>query len=244
MSYIILILYIGAALFFAVDAVRTGQPLFWLFILFIFPLLGSLVYFFAVYYPNSTLKSKVRKTFKSLNPTNELKKATDDFDFTPSVQNQMNLALALFETGAFEDAAINYEACLKGAFANDTEILFCAARSFLGCGRYAKAIEHLENIRGHDAKFRPEQVGLLMARALAKDGRKEEAVAEFETATSQFGSFESYVEYAIWAYESADSARAARLEDRIEQITKKWNRYNHELNADIIKRLNAARSLG
>jgi hypothetical protein len=37
-------LHLLIALFFAVHAVRSGQQLFWLFILFSFPLLGSVVY--------------------------------------------------------------------------------------------------------------------------------------------------------------------------------------------------------
>ena len=39
------------ALYFAVHAIRTGQNLFWLMILFAFPLLGSIVYLFAIYLP-------------------------------------------------------------------------------------------------------------------------------------------------------------------------------------------------
>lgn len=40
-------LHIILALFFAIHAVRNGQPLFWLIILFSFPFLGSVVYFLA-----------------------------------------------------------------------------------------------------------------------------------------------------------------------------------------------------
>ena len=41
-------LHVLVALFFAVHAMRTHQQMTWLFVLFSFPLLGSLVYFFAV----------------------------------------------------------------------------------------------------------------------------------------------------------------------------------------------------
>ena len=40
--------HVIVALFFAVHAVRTHQNLYWLFILFSFPLLGSVAYFFAM----------------------------------------------------------------------------------------------------------------------------------------------------------------------------------------------------
>ena len=46
-------IHILIAVFFAIHVVRNGQQLYWLLILFMFPLLGSVVYFFAIYLPNS-----------------------------------------------------------------------------------------------------------------------------------------------------------------------------------------------
>jgi hypothetical protein len=40
-------LHVVIALICAIHAVRSGQPLYWLFVLFAFALLGSAVYFFA-----------------------------------------------------------------------------------------------------------------------------------------------------------------------------------------------------
>ena len=51
MPFLGLGLHILVALFFAVHAVRTGRQMYWLLILFSFPLLGSLVYFAAVFLP-------------------------------------------------------------------------------------------------------------------------------------------------------------------------------------------------
>ena len=44
-------LHILIAIFFAVHAIRRGRELYWVMLLFFFPLLGSLVYFFAIYLP-------------------------------------------------------------------------------------------------------------------------------------------------------------------------------------------------
>jgi hypothetical protein len=76
------------ALFFAVHAMRTRQQMYWLLILFSFPMLGSIVYFFGIYLPNSRLEHGARKTIaavaKSLNPERELREARAAFDFTPT----------------------------------------------------------------------------------------------------------------------------------------------------------------
>ena len=45
-------LHILIAIFFAIHAIRTGRELYWLVILFMFPLLGSIVYFAAVFLPS------------------------------------------------------------------------------------------------------------------------------------------------------------------------------------------------
>ena len=41
-------LHVVLAIICAIHVVRSGQPLYWLFILFSFPLLGSLVYFLVI----------------------------------------------------------------------------------------------------------------------------------------------------------------------------------------------------
>jgi hypothetical protein len=237
-------LHILVALFFAIHAIRNGQQMYWLLILFSFPLLGSIVYFFAIYLPNSRLEYGARKTVaavaRSLNPERELREARAAFEFTPSAQNQMRLAKAQLEGGAAGEAAINYEACLKGTLASDPEIKYCAARAFFECGRFADAMTHLEELRKRDINFRTEQVSLLIARCLAGRGLQNEAKSAFEETVARYATIEVKVEYAIWAAGVGDVATAQRLKADIDQTTQRWNRNTRELNRDLIRRLAAA----
>src|SRR5471032_3393468 len=163
-------IHILIAIFFAIHVVRNGQQLYWLLILFMFPLLGSVVYFVAIYLPSSGLQRGARKAVsvaaKTLDPGRELRDALAAFEYTPTAQNQMRLASALLETG------------LQGVFSSDLEIRYSAARAWLECGNGAKALPHLEFIRNKDLHFRPEQVAILTARALAGTGRNSEAKAD------------------------------------------------------------------
>lgn len=237
-------LHILVALFFAVHVIRSGQQIYWLLILFSFPLLGSIVYFVAIYLPDSRLEHGARKTVaavaRSLDPDRELREARAAFDFTPSAQNQMRLAKALLEAGAAGEAASNYEACLKGTLASDPEIKFCAARAFFECGRFAEAMTHLDDLRTRDANFRTEQISLLTARCLAGSGRQQEAKAAFEETVTRFASVEVKVEYAVWAAGTGDTATAQRLKADLDQTMQRWNRSTRELNRDLIRRLAAA----
>jgi len=244
MPFVGLGVHVLIALFFAVHAVRSGQSMYWLFILFAFPLLGSIVYFIVVFLPNSRLERGARKVVaaaaKAMDPTRELREARSAFEYTPTAGNQSRLAAALLGAGLPEEAAANYEACLKGPFASDPLIRFGAARSFLECRRYAQALSHLDAIRASDSEFRPEQVALLRARALADDGRRAEAKAEFDAALHRFGSFDVRAEYAIWAVKSGDTETATRLKAELDQTIKRWDRHTREHNADLVRRVAAA----
>ena len=102
MPFLGLGLHVLIALFFAVHAMRSGQQMYWLFVLFSFPLLGSIVYFLVIYLPNSRLDHGTRKVVaaaaKTLDPTRELRAAHAAFEYTPTAQNQMRLASALLES--------------------------------------------------------------------------------------------------------------------------------------------------
>jgi len=203
------------------------------------------VYFVVIYLPNSRIESGARRAVavaaRALDPTRELREARAAYDFTPTAQNQMRLAAALLESGAAAEAAANYEACLKGPFAADLEIKFGAARAHLESGNWERAVDYLQQIRTANVAFRAEPVHLLLARALAGAGRQEEAKAEFEAAQGRFASFEARAEFAIWAYAQGDAASASRLQAEIDEITHRWSRHNRELNAPLLRRLQAAR---
>jgi hypothetical protein len=240
-------LHILLALFCAVHVVRTGQQLYWLFILFAFPLLGSLVYFFVIYMPNSRLERGALKAVaaaaKAIDPTKQVRVARAEYEDTPTAQNQMRLAAALLEVGDSEEAARLYEGGLRGPFASDPDLRFGAARAFAESQRFAEALGHLEHLRSTRPDYRPDSVSLLLARCYAGTSRQSDARQEFERSVERFGTFEARAEYAIWALATGDASTAARLQSEIDKITSRWNAMNRELNEPVMRRLNAAHEL-
>jgi hypothetical protein len=237
-------LHVLVAVFFAVHAIRSRQQLVWLMILFLFPLLGSMAYFFGIYLPGSRREHGARKVAggaaKVPDPTRELREAHEAYAFTPTAQNQMRLASAQLAAGNPEAAAATYEECLHGAFAGDPDIRIGAARASLACGRYADALGHLTRLRRAAPDFRPEQASLLMARALAGAGRNDEARAEFDSAVSRHGSFEARAEFAIWAAGAREFQLAHRLQNELQSTMDRWDHHTHRMNLPLIRRLEAA----
>jgi len=135
MPFLGLGLHILIALFFAVHAVRTGRPIYWLFILFSFPLLGSLVYFLVEFLPETRLNRDVgmaaRTIAKSLNPGRELREARRAFDLSPTVQNRMRLAHALLAGARIPK---RYEHCELANFEFD-EVHKSIANATVPCSR-------------------------------------------------------------------------------------------------------------
>ena len=239
-------LYFALALFCAVHVVRSGQPLYWLMILFGFPILGSVVYLLAVYLPSSRLQRGARKVVSAaarvMDPQRDVRAARAAFEDTPTAQNQMQLAAALLATGDAPAAAQAYEQCLAGPFAGDAEIRFGAACAFVECERYADALRLLEPLQAEHPGHRAEPVALLTARALAGTGRHAEARAAFAAAEERFGTYEAKAEYAVWAYAVGERATSARLQAEADRIAARWNALARELNAPALRRLQAARA--
>ncbi|HEX4585893.1 MAG TPA: hypothetical protein VH183_13780 [Burkholderiaceae bacterium] len=241
-------LHVLIALFFAIHAVRTGRPIYWLFILFSFPLLGSLVYFIVEYLPGTRLQSNVgsaaRSLARSLDPGRELRQAQRAFDLSATVQNRMRLANALLATGAAAEAAQHFDACLQGPFVNDPEIRLGAARARLQNQQAAPALELLDALRQRNPEFRPEQVSLLTAQALAAAGRNEDSRAEFESALTRFDSVEVRANYAIWAARNGDLGTAQRMREELAKTERYWDRHTRSFHQDLFRSVDAALEAG
>jgi hypothetical protein len=236
------------ALFFAVHAVRGGRPIYWLFILFSFPLLGSLVYFLVEYLPGTRLDRQVgqaaRSFAKSLDPGRELRDARHAFDLSPTVQNRLRLGKALLAAGSAAEAISHFDTCLQGPFANDPEIRFFAASARLESRQAAAALDLLSGLRQSHADFRPESVSLQTAQALADLGRIDEARREFESALSRFDSVEVRARYAIWAAQSGDLATAQRLREELARVEKYWDRHTRTFHQALFRQVDAALGAG
>lgn len=239
-------LYVLFALLCAVHAVRSGQPLYWLLILFMFPFLGSLVYLFAVYLPNSRAQRSatraVSNVARAMDPGRDVREARAALDVSPTAQNQMRLAEALLDAGEAQEAARIFESTLSGPFANDPDMRFGAARAHVACERFAAALPHLTALQADRPSYRPDQVVLLLARSYAGTGRQAEAREAFETAVSRHASFEAHAEYLIWALNTGDDATAARLQTEIDRQVKLWNAGSRQLNEPVMRRLRAAQA--
>lgn len=232
------------AIYFAVHAVRTGRELYWLLILFSMPVIGSIVYFLAIYLPQTRLEHTIvkagSKVMRSLDPGRDLREAQQAFDLTPTAHNQTRLAAAMLAAGMNDQAVAQYRACLSGPFAGDPEIRFGAAQAHLANHDAAGAIDMLLALRSSHPAFREDQLGVVLARAYAAAGMHAQAGMEFAAAVERFNGIEARAEYALWALSRRDQAVADAQLRELNHSRKHMSKYTRSLHVDLFKRVDAA----
>jgi hypothetical protein len=245
MPFIGLGLHFLIALFFAIHALRNRRQMYWLLILFSFPLLGSLAYFIVEYLPASRLERRGRMAGraiqKSLDPGRDVREARSAFDLTPTAHNQMRLAAALLEAGESEEAVRHFDACLNGPFAGDPEVILGAARANAAHGQPAVAIALLAPLQSKHPNFRADEVGLELGRAYAAVGRQDDAGTEFEAVVERFGSIEARAELALWALANGKEAVAQRELKEVDHVRSHMAKHTIELHRELFRRLDTAR---
>ena len=246
MPYIGIGLHFIAAIYFAVHAIRSGQSLYWLLLLFSFPLLGSLVYFVAIYLPEVRHSRGARQVVHSakqfIDPGKGLRNARAELDRTPTVQNRVRLGMELLGSGQAEEARTLLEQAASSPLGDDPYILTGLARARLESGHAALAVETLEGLfaRHPDVRRKPEQT-LLYAQALA-DSNAPAARAAFERAVECGNDAAARCLYAEWLLaqpDAADREKSRSLFASVLDDARHWSRHARSHNAPWLERAKA-----
>lgn len=234
---IIAVVHLAFAIFFAVHAMRTGRPMYWLFILLAFPMLGSIVYFLAEYLPgmrNTRDGAKaIRTVHKLVNPGRELREATAEYDRTPTAYNQAQLARALIAEGRLAEGIEHLLQAASGPYATDRSFLKSLADALLRDQRFADACNTLERLFAAHPDEREGPCALMHAEALA-GARRPEARAAFEAIMARSGSIEAQSKYGSFLLDQGDKAGARAAFEAVLGDAKRGHRHSRELNHEWI----------
>ena len=233
------------AVCFAIHVIRSGQNMYWLWILFVFPFLGSVVYFFAIYLPRSRLeyamKQRGESLFKLLNPTKELKLAKKDYETTPSVKNLLRIGQAQMQLNQNAQASATLGECVKQSFGKDADVLLIAAQAKVKNNEPDGALQYLREVRTLNSKYKTAEVSLVAAHILSLTGQKEKAQEQYEYLIREFGGDITYkLKYAIWLADNGLWTRANELKADIEQHIKYWPKHARMLHKDYLKSMKTA----
>ena len=231
------LVHLAIAAFFGVHAIRSGQPMYWLFVLFAFPLLGSVVYAFAIYLPQLRYTRggmKAARTVQSfVDPHRELREASAEFDRTPTAYNRARLGAALLGKGEADEAIEHYRAAASGPYANDASFLEGLARAELAAGRPGDAAATFERLFVAHPQQQRGALAIAHAEALAGAG-SDRARAAFDAVVAQDASTEARYKYGAFLLSCGDDAGARRSFETVLLDAQRGHFHSRELNREWI----------
>lgn len=234
-------LHVLIAIYFAIHAVRSGQDRYWLFVLFAFPLLGSIVYAVAVWMPEQRYsrhaQALARGVDRVLDPGRAVREAERALEETPSAAHQLRLADALLDAGQPARAVVHYDLARRGVYAADPDIGVRFARALLECGQAQKARETLEDLIRRHPDYRSPEGHLIYARAVAATGDRAKAREEFNAVVPGFAGLEARAHYARLLADWGELADARALCADSLRLADRMPGHARQLNAEWIRAL-------
>lgn len=169
---------------FAFHALKTGRPYWWLFVIMGFPVMGCILYYFIEVFPASRESRRVAKAMravsKALDPDRTLNERLADLEACGSVDNRMALARSCVARGKYFEAAALYRSCMTGMYESDPDVRFGLAGALELSSVFEEALKVASKLRETHPAYRPNEVRLIVAKALEGVGRLDEARAEFQ----------------------------------------------------------------
>lgn len=203
------------ALAAGVHVVRTGRPLYWIWLILIFPFMGPLIYFIAEVAPYSSFRvpaNPIPWLLDRLIPGHELARLTEALERSPTVVNRQALAAYHERQGDLDAATAELTRCLTGIYKDDPGLKHDLAEVRFRAGDWKTAETLMEATRAEAPRHEPQRRDFLLARVLEERGEKEAAIAAYEK-LREAGPIteEARVRLGMLVEERGDKARAKEL---------------------------------
>jgi hypothetical protein len=203
-------------IFFAVHAIKTGRHR-WIFIILIFPVVGSLIYFFAEYLPDLQNEAALKKKRYTNSPTN-IKQLQKQLEITDTIQNKIKLAEGYFLNRQYQESINLLEPCLAGPYKNDQHILEGLTYSYFFVGNFDNSLIILSKIEENRNGQLTNDLKLHKAKALEAIGNYDLALEQYESLIKTFSGEEAKCRYAKLLKKYGQNNKAREL---FEDILKK-----------------------
>lgn len=172
------------ALTFAVHAMRTGRPQYWMWIIILLPVLGSLAYIAVELMPELAQTRRARRIKGQIGdivaPDREFHRRREQALMTGSVDAKRALAEECERKGMWADAMSLYRHAAQGVFRDDAGLNIGLARAQLGAGEPEAALRTLDALQQSNPDIHSAEGHLIYARALEALGRLDAAAGEYD----------------------------------------------------------------
>lgn len=195
-----------------VHVVRTGRPLYWVFILLVFPFLSAIVYFIAEVLPELRHHPSARRTVRNvrnrIDPDRDRRDAAKLLKAADTPENRRRLAEESLRSGDYAHASELYEQALKGLYATDPDLMLGLAKAQFGLGDSAQARATLDALITANPGFRSADGHLLYARAVEDTADAAAAIHEYEAVVQGYPGEEARARFGLLLKRQGEHARA------------------------------------
>lgn len=203
---------------FAVHAMRTGRPQYWMYILLFVPLIGSIAYVLFELLPEIAQTRRAQKVKGNvadlINPHGEFNRRIEAAR-VDTVDSKRALAEECERKGMWEEAIRLYEAAAQGIYASDGQLLTGLARAHLNSGDAHAAIDTLNRLRAGDPDGNHPEAHLIYARSLEDLGRLSDAEDEYRAVSAYYVGLEARTRYALLLVRNGNVGKARPLFEEV-----------------------------
>ena len=183
----------------AVHVVRSGRPLYWIWILFIGSYLAVIVYLIVAVLPDLRNDPRSRiaasRVLHTIDPERRRRAIKQRLDIADTVDNRRALAEESMRLGDYGNAIELYRSVLKGMYATDAGFLIGLAQAQANKGDFDGARTTLDTLFASNPNFRSADAELLRARMLEAQGDHAGALEHYRTLATSYPGEEARYRY-------------------------------------------------
>lgn len=182
-----------------VHVLRSGRPIYWVFIIFFVPVIGSLAYFFVEILPelsqNYTARRTVRRLHKTIDPGADLRRKQQAYEASGSIDSTRHLAEELTRNQQFDAAIELYTDALSGLYEHDPTLLLGLAEAQFGKQDFQSSRTSLDKLFSENPQFKTAEGNLLYARCFEELGDLDVAEKKYAAVAAYFAGAEAGLRY-------------------------------------------------
>ncbi|MBV9061413.1 MAG: PLDc N-terminal domain-containing protein [Alphaproteobacteria bacterium] len=200
---------------FAAHVIRSGRSYIWILPIMFLPLIGCIAYLIFAVVPDMARSDTARRfaddVVNTVDPGRGYREKKRQVELVGSGQAKRELADECIKRGYFQDAIDLYQSAMQGGFENDPAFLHGLARARLLAGDGAGAQAAYERLKAADPVAFNADAELDYARALALQGRNEEALQQYEKVLPKYPGEEARCRYGLFLQKIGQTERAQRV---------------------------------
>ncbi len=211
----VLLLSVALQIACAVHVVRTGRPMYWVFILLIGSYIAVAIYLLAEVLPGLRHSYRAHRAVTGvrdrIDPERRKRTASRRLDVADTIENRHALAEESLRSGDFQQAAELFRSSLKGLYRTDPRLMQGLARAQFELGLFAEAKDTLDQLIAANPEFRSADGHLLYARSVEQLGDIPGALHEYEALSGGYPGEEARARHALLLKRNGDTAQAEVL---------------------------------